>query len=716
MTYYSTSTVRSPLRYVGSKRRLAKAICQFMPAHRCYVEPFGGSAAVLLAKCVSPVEVYNDFDETLVNFFRVCRTDHARLVDALRLLPYARSTFETWKREPLSQVADPFERALRYFYLNRVSFGAMQQGAGVISFGFGAVASPSHAYARSIEFIPSFARRIMTTQVDNRHWSDVIDAYDRPGTVFYCYAPDTLVRTADERFVPIKDIRIGEVLFGGKTVLHKQSKPHNAEMVSLGIQGMPDRLCVTPEHQVLAIPARSHPRLELRTAEQRWEQRALKPAGDIVPGDILLVPLGGTESSVEWQWDDTSIKNGKRRSDIAFSPCPELWRLLGYFAAEGHIQYQDKKPVGVLLSFGSHEVDTWVADALRCIRRVFGVDAKVSIIGPNRSVAQVSIFSTSMAVFMHKYVFGKQPVRELHPDLMTGHHANQKELLMGWLRGDGGLERGDRNRTRILGTTASPVLARQMFTLGLRCGLRPTHGTRPGGSLSTVERVHGITFTGVDVAALGWDVKQNRADCSTRKIVHGHMMVRVTNVEREFYSGPVWDISVDGDHLFACPYALARNCDPPYWGAEQYYTASMKQEEHAQLAERLSRLQGQAMVSYYEGPEVEAMYGKGGLGWAKKTFKLASTIGKKNAGDKSGGTAYNPVATEVLYLSPAKHVTFDSLWAAPDEQVFEVDESEDPLDDSAEAGLGNAEAGPCSAGTLDGSAEAVPEELTLALS
>ncbi|MFC8689464.1 hypothetical protein [Brevibacillus porteri] len=62
-------------------------------------------------------EVYTDIDGELVNFLLVARSEPKRLRETCEPLPYSRMLYEKWKRE--EPPADDFERAVRFFFVNR---------------------------------------------------------------------------------------------------------------------------------------------------------------------------------------------------------------------------------------------------------------------------------------------------------------------------------------------------------------------------------------------------------------------------------------------------------------------------------------------------------------------------------------------------------------------------------------------------------------------
>ena len=60
-------------RWYGGKWTIAPWIIENMPAHRVYVEPFGGAGSVLLRKPPSHTEVLGDLDDQLLDDLHVSR-------------------------------------------------------------------------------------------------------------------------------------------------------------------------------------------------------------------------------------------------------------------------------------------------------------------------------------------------------------------------------------------------------------------------------------------------------------------------------------------------------------------------------------------------------------------------------------------------------------------------------------------------------------------
>jgi DNA adenine methylase len=196
----ATSTARSPFPWFGGKQRMADRIIGLFPPHSTYVEVFGGGASVLLSKPEGMLDVYNDRDDGLVNFFRVLRDRPAELVPLLELTPYARSEWEfageTWADEP-----DPVERARLWYVVAAGSFaGFAARDNGDSGRGWGGEKlgrmhlSRAASTANRIDHIWRFVERLRTVQIDNLGWRECLDRYDHPDCLFYLdppYVPET---------------------------------------------------------------------------------------------------------------------------------------------------------------------------------------------------------------------------------------------------------------------------------------------------------------------------------------------------------------------------------------------------------------------------------------------------------------------------------------------------------------------------------------------
>lgn len=181
---------RSPLIWFGGKSKVAHHIISRFPAHSCYVEPFGGAAHVIAQKMPVYSEIYNDIDGEVVNFLMMAIHERERLVAACDALPFSRQLYEKWKREIPPE--DDFEKAVRFFYVNRSGIAKGNSDAS-FSTDTGWRHSREHNTARTYrsacEVIRDFGKRMSTVMIDNRDFRKVITVYDGPDTLYYVDPP-----------------------------------------------------------------------------------------------------------------------------------------------------------------------------------------------------------------------------------------------------------------------------------------------------------------------------------------------------------------------------------------------------------------------------------------------------------------------------------------------------------------------------------------------
>lgn len=191
---------RPVLRYHGAKFRIASWLLQFFPPHRCYVEPFGGAAGVLLQKPRAYAEVYNDLDGDVVNFFRVLRNPVQReaLIRACQLTPYARTEFE----EAWEPTEDAIERARRLAVRAQMGFGSAGATKGTTGFRIDtkrAYGTAQHHWVEYPEAIAAAGQRFTGVLVENMPAVDVMRLHDAEDTLHFVdppYVHSTRVRGA----------------------------------------------------------------------------------------------------------------------------------------------------------------------------------------------------------------------------------------------------------------------------------------------------------------------------------------------------------------------------------------------------------------------------------------------------------------------------------------------------------------------------------------
>ena len=162
-----------------------------MPPHETYVEPYCGTAAVLLAKQPNGAsETINDLNGWLTDFWRVLQDEglFTRFQRRIEATPTSEVEYRNAKRE---KPHDPVEAAVALMVLYRQSRGG-DPGKGF--------QTPSRrprrqmnehasAWLTAIDHLPKLHLRLKGIQILNRPALNVIRQLDAPTTLFYLDPP-----------------------------------------------------------------------------------------------------------------------------------------------------------------------------------------------------------------------------------------------------------------------------------------------------------------------------------------------------------------------------------------------------------------------------------------------------------------------------------------------------------------------------------------------
>lgn len=140
---------------------------------------------MLFHKPPSNVEVLNDLDFDIVNFFRVCQWHYEELIRYLRYCLVSRKLHELHLATNPATLTD-IQRAGRFFYLQKNSFGGLilkQQ------FHYGVTQPSNYNLERIPEIIAQAHARLARVQIESLPYEQVLERYDRATTIFYLDPP-----------------------------------------------------------------------------------------------------------------------------------------------------------------------------------------------------------------------------------------------------------------------------------------------------------------------------------------------------------------------------------------------------------------------------------------------------------------------------------------------------------------------------------------------
>lgn len=239
---------------------------------------------------------------------------------------------------------------------------------------------------------------------------------------------------------------------------------------------------------------------------------------------------------------------------------PELARLIGYFLAEGYVTRN-----GVNFCFHKDEA-LYHEDVQRLLVEVFHMSSKVTFAKKQKS-CEISAANAVLREFFGR-TFGTSSItKHLPAEVMQARLDVQKEILAGWVYGDGSWF------TTVTAATSSPALGSQMYQMFLRQGLNPSiyvidphrgHlsyqiAFQNSEDVKTVYHLLSLADRGANIdRSIGRNQKRHDA---LYEVGERFVACQVFDVTDEAYDGQVYNLEVAGDESYVVSlWGAVHNC------------------------------------------------------------------------------------------------------------------------------------------------------------
>jgi len=179
--------MKTPLSYYGGKQKLASRILGMIPDHRIYCEPFCGGAAIFFAKKPSCVEIINDTNGEIINFYEVLKRDFPALEREIEISLHSRKQHRNAR--VIYENPDMFDRVKRawaVWMLANGSYGCRLDGG----YGYDRKGSVSKKLLnKRANFGTDYAIRLQEAQIECCDALRIITSRDAPDAFFYIDPP-----------------------------------------------------------------------------------------------------------------------------------------------------------------------------------------------------------------------------------------------------------------------------------------------------------------------------------------------------------------------------------------------------------------------------------------------------------------------------------------------------------------------------------------------
>ena len=178
---------------MGGKSNSIKTIIPIIPEHKTYVEPFCGASWILFAKPQSKVEVINDINGDLINFYEVIRIQYENFIHRFDYVLKSKELFLDYRDTMSDKSLSPLERAFRFYYVNQNAFGGLirYNSKGKCNSPF--CGSPDYKHSNGnmwdFEKINLAHERLKNVFIENDDYKNIIKKYDKDYSLFFLDPP-----------------------------------------------------------------------------------------------------------------------------------------------------------------------------------------------------------------------------------------------------------------------------------------------------------------------------------------------------------------------------------------------------------------------------------------------------------------------------------------------------------------------------------------------
>ncbi len=179
--------MKTPLTYYGGKQQLSNKIISLIPIHKVYCEPFIGGGAIFFKKSPSEIEIINDTNGELINFYEVLQRDFTSLYQEIAISLHSRELHSEARvvyEHP--KMFGRVKRAWAIWMLANESFGAMFDGG----WGYDKTGQTTKKISGKREdFKEELAIRLQNVQIECYDALKIIQSRDTLETFFYLDPP-----------------------------------------------------------------------------------------------------------------------------------------------------------------------------------------------------------------------------------------------------------------------------------------------------------------------------------------------------------------------------------------------------------------------------------------------------------------------------------------------------------------------------------------------